>query len=79
MASDFSEMPRLAKQLIDDEMAVRKNDSLNWGIVNPKFLFGLTNYDQLNEDWAGLVADLTNPSNDPSLQFVIKTLTETAA
>jgi hypothetical protein len=71
MVGDVAEMRSLASQLIDDEAAVRKNESLNWGIEDSRFLFGLTNYDQLNSDWINLISTLTNPSNDAKVQFVM--------
>lgn len=78
MAGDFAQMPSLASQLIDDDAAVRTNDSLNWSIQDSRFLFGLTNYNQLNADWVALSSLLSNPTNDTNIQLVMNTFTEYA-
>ena len=78
MAGDFDAMPPLASQLIDDDASVRNNESLNWSIEDSRFLFGLTNYDQLNRDWIKLTNTLTNPKNAPNVQLVIDSIAENA-
>lgn len=79
MAGDIDEMPTLASQLIDDDASVRNNETRNWNIQDSRFLFGLTNYDQLNRDWLNLKNSLTNPTDDPNVQLVIDAFTENAA
>ena len=71
VAGDFDESDLLAQRLIEDEANARNNESLNWEIVDSRFLFGLTSYDQLNSDWMSLASKLSNPSNDTNLQLVI--------
>jgi len=78
MAADFDAMPPIASQLIDDEASVRNNESLNWSVENPRFLFDLTNYDQLNRDWVNLTKTLTNPTDDTNVQLVMDTIAECA-
>lgn len=71
MAGDIAESETLAAQLIEDDATVRKNDSINWIIQDSRFLFGLTNYDQLNSDWITWVLELENPNGDSNLTLVI--------
>ncbi|MGH1470705.1 MAG: hypothetical protein ACRBCS_05890 [Cellvibrionaceae bacterium] len=78
MAGDFDAMPLLASRLIDDEASVRNNESLNGSVADQRFLFGLTNYDQLNRDWVKLTKTLTNPTDDPDVKLVIDTIAEYA-
>lgn len=76
MAGDIDEMPTLASQLIDDDASVRNNKTCNWNIQDSRFLFGLTNYNQLNRDWINLTNTLTNPTNDLNVQLVMDALAE---
>lgn len=78
MAGDYGESASFASKLIEDEATVRNNDSLNWGIEDSRFLFGLTNYDQLNADWLRFASQLSNPSNDANLQLVMNCFAEYA-
>lgn len=77
-AGDFKPMPSLAKQLIDDEAAVRNKEELKWSVVDSRFLFGLTVYDQLNREWVRLVSSITNPNNDNNIQWIIDRLADYA-
>jgi len=76
MSNDYDDAARLAGELIADESAVRNNEVLNWGIEDPRFLLGLTNYDQLHSDWKRFAADLSNPSGDENMQLVIDAFAE---
>ena len=78
MAGDIDEMQTLASQLIDDDASVRNNESLSWSVQDSRFLFGLTNYNQLKADWVTLASSLKNPSNDPNIQMVMDTFAEYA-
>ncbi len=77
-ASDFEEVTTLAAQLLQDESDVRNNETMQYAIESSRFLFGLTNYDQLNADWLRFASELSNPTNDPSLQLFIQALTESS-
>lgn len=71
-AEDYSELPSLAKQVIEDDDVVRKKPLLKRGVWDSRLLFGLTNHGQLNKDWMMLISKLTNPVNDENLQLVIE-------
>ena len=77
-AGDYGESASFALKLIEDEAAVRNNESLNWGIEDSRFLLGLTNYDQLNADWIRFASQLSNPHNDENLQKVMDKFAEYA-
>lgn len=76
ISNDFDDAARFAAQLIEDEFAVRNNDSLNWGLGDSRFLLGLTNYDQLHSDWKRFAAALSNPLGDENMQLVIDAFAE---
>lgn len=78
MSNDYKAAAHLAVELIADEAAVRNNESLNWGMEDPRFLLGLTNYDQLHSDWIRFAADLSNPLGDENMQLIIDALTGSA-
>ena len=75
MSHDYEEAAKLATKLIADESAVRYNE-FDEPPEDPRFLFGLTNYDQLREDWNRLLAGLTNPTGSTDLQLVMDALGE---
>ena len=74
MAGEYDQMQSLASQLVEDDAAVRNNESLNWSVIDSRFLFGLTVYDQLNRDWIRVAKSLTNPADDLDIQLVIDSL-----
>lgn len=76
---DDVETERLAAQLIQDESSVRKNDQMNWGIENPRFLFGLTVYDQLNDEWLAMVSQMTVRRMSEEVQLVLESLLQNPA
>lgn len=78
MAGDFVESETMAAQLIEDDAAVRNNDSINWITEDSRFLFGLTNYDQLHSDWFTWGLGLKNPNGDSNLALVIDAISECA-
>ena len=65
-----------ATQLIKDECAVRENEALNWMIQDDRFLRGLSNYNQVQEDWTAFAQQLKNPNKHEDSQLVIEALTQ---
>ncbi len=75
-ARDWNASEAAATQLIEDEAAVRKNDSLNWTIEDDRFLLGLSVYDQLHKDWISFAQALKNPNQHEDTQLVLEALTQ---
>jgi len=75
-ACDWSASESAATQLIEDESAVRANESLNWMIRDDRFLLGLSVYDQLHSDWIFLAEGLKNPNQHEETQLVIDALAQ---
>jgi hypothetical protein len=73
-ARDWSGAEVAATQLINDENAVRQNESLNWMVTDDRFLLGLCNYDQLHHDWISFAETLRNPNAHEDTQLVIDAL-----
>jgi len=73
-ASDWGAAESFATELIEDENAVRKNKSLNWMITDNRFLLGLSNFDQLHNDWIRFAQALRNPNDHEDTQLVIDSL-----
>jgi len=78
LANDQEEAVRHAAQLVEDEAAVRTNESLVLFRDDSRFLLGLTNYDQLHGDWVRLASGLSNPLQDVNTQLIIDAMTEAA-
>lgn len=76
-ARDWEASESAATQLIEDEAAVRQNESLNWSIQDDRFLLGLSVYDQLHKDWISFARFLKNPNKHEDTQLVIDALTQT--
>lgn len=74
LAGDWPGAEEAATQLIVDEGAVRRNEALNWLIVENRFLLGLTNYNQLHGDWIVFADGLSNPNGHEDTQLVIDAL-----
>ena len=74
---DWRSAEAAASLLIQDESAVRQNESLNWSIQNDRFLLGLSVYDQLHKDWISFARALKNPNKHEDTQLVIDALTQT--
>lgn len=64
----------LAHQLIEDESAVRRLPALKSRLHDPRFLLGLTRYDQLHDDWLTLARPFQNPTDADPTQRVIDAL-----
>lgn len=73
---DWESADAAAAQLIEDESEVRRSDELGYLVIDNRFLFGLSNYDQLHRDWQALAEELRNPRGDESTQLVIDALGE---
>ncbi|MEZ5327003.1 MAG: hypothetical protein R3F19_18285 [Verrucomicrobiales bacterium] len=73
-AGEWSVAEVAATQLINDENAVRQNESLNWMVTDDRFLLGLSNYDQLHNDWISFAESLRNPNAHEETQLVIDAL-----
>ena len=73
---DFTESENLANQLIEDESSVRSDDKLNWKVDNETFLLGLSNYNQVENDWVRLVREIRNPSHHLETQLIIDEITK---
>jgi hypothetical protein len=73
---DWESADGAAAQLIEDESQVRRSDDLGYPVIDKRFLFGWSNYDQLHRDWQALVGELRNPRGDGSTQLVIDALGE---
>ena len=71
---DWSGAEAAASQLICDESAVRHNEALNWMITDDRFLLGLSNYDQLHNEWISFAKELKNPNHHEDTQLVIDAL-----
>jgi hypothetical protein len=74
---DWNTSEAAAIQLIKDENDVRQNESLNWMIADDRFLLGLSNYDQLHDDWISFARELKNPNNHEETQLVIDAIKPT--
>jgi hypothetical protein len=73
-ARDWSAAEDFATQLIQDEGFVRQSEDLNWMITDDRFLLGLSNYDQLHNDWISFAQELKNPNDHEDTQLVIDAL-----
>lgn len=73
-ARDWDASEAAATQLIEDEAAVRQNDSLSWSIEDDRFLLGLSVYDQLHKNWISFASALENPNRHEDTQLVIEAL-----
>lgn len=61
---------QLAENLLEEENAVR----VQLPVWDDRFLFGLTNYDQLNRDWIAFIRTLKNPTGSETMDLVIQKL-----
>jgi hypothetical protein len=75
MANDHEEAVRHAAKLVDEEAAVRTNESLVLFCDDSRFLLGLTNYNQLHADWIRIASGLSNPLQDMNTQLIIDAMT----
>jgi len=73
-AEDWETSQRAATRLIKDENAVRQSEVLGGYVESDRFLLGLTNYDQLHDDWRAFAANLKNPTGHEETQLVIEAL-----
>lgn len=73
---DYSSSDEVASLLIEDEAQVRNDESLKYLIDNEQFLLGLTNYDQLHDDWRKFASHLENPNKRENTQLVIDSIIE---
>jgi hypothetical protein len=73
-ARDWSVAEVAATQFINDENAVRQDESLNWMVTDDRFLLGMCNYDQLHDNWITFAASLRNPNAHEDTQLVIDAL-----
>jgi hypothetical protein len=73
--NDFASADQLALQLLRDESNVRANQAVSFLIEDDRFLFGLSNYDQVDHDWQQFAIELTNPNGDENTQLVCDSLT----
>jgi hypothetical protein len=78
MANDHEEAVGHAAKLVDEEAAVRTNESLVLFREDSRFLLGLTNYNQLHADWIRLASRLSNPLQDMNTPLIIDAMTEAA-
>ena len=69
---DFSRSSDAAKKLLNGEQLVREHDE--FCAEDARFLFGLTIYDQLNEEWLNTLSELTIPYQDEEFQLVVEAL-----
>ncbi|MEZ5327437.1 MAG: hypothetical protein R3F19_20495 [Verrucomicrobiales bacterium] len=76
-ARDWEASEAAATQLIEDESAVRQNESLSWSIQDDRFLLGLSVYDQVHKDWISFVRTLKNQNQHEDTQLVIDALNQT--
>jgi len=72
---DWQAAEDAAAQLINDEVNVCQNESLNWAVQDQRFLLGLTNNNLLNADWIQLTRQIQNPGNDPNIAFLMEQMT----
>lgn len=64
----------LAEQLLKEDNSARQQ--MPWAAFDDRFLFGLTNYDQFNEEWFEYARRLNNPTGNEALEFVVEGLLE---
>lgn len=69
---DFDRAVSVASKLIESEQSVRQHEEF-FG-ESQRFLFGLTIYDQLNDEWDAALCELANPTTSEEMQLVIDTL-----
>lgn len=74
MDGDWEAAHAAAAQLIEDESEVRRSEAVGYLVVDDRFLFGLSNYDQVHRDWYALAAGLRNPHGDGDTRLVIEAL-----
>lgn len=74
VVKDYKVADSAASQLIEDEAIVRQSDSMRYLVQNDNFLLGLTNYDQLHQDWLKFAYELVNPNKHEDTQLVIDAL-----
>ena len=74
LAGDWSASELAAVELIRDEQAVRDDEDLNYLCSDARFLFGVSNYDQVLADWIAFSLRLKNPTGHEETQLVIDTL-----
>ena len=68
----FDRAVAAAVNLIEAEQSVRQHEEFFED--SQRFLFGLTHYDQLNDEWDAALGELTNPTASEELQLMIETL-----
>ena len=68
----FDRAVAAAVNLIEAEQSVRQHEE--FFEESQRFLFGLTNYDQLNDEWDAALGELTNPTASEELKLVTETL-----
>ena len=74
IAGSWLDAEAAATQLLIDEDAVRKNESLNMMIADDRFLLALSSFDQVHQDWVSFANDLRNPNSHEDTQLVIDAL-----
>lgn len=71
LSCDIDQTCQLAAQLIADE-AMARDSTLQDSSSDSRFLLGLTEYVQLHRNWIALASQLSNPTNDESMQLIIE-------
>lgn len=73
-AEDWDASERAATNLLSEETAVRFDEDYKHYVASDCFLLGLTNYDQLHDDWRTFAAKLKNPTGHEETQLVIEAI-----
>lgn len=68
---NFDGAEKMAIQLIKDDHTVRNDERVALYACSPTVVLGLSNYDQVQQDWVRLVGELQNPTNQMETQLII--------
>lgn len=74
IAEDWPTSEKAATRLIEEDAAVRKKPHFSSDDEDSPLLLGLTNYNQLHDDWRAFAANLKNPTRHEETQLVIEAL-----